>query len=99
MTNEANLLKYYPIPSPAAVGRQVDQEAVLVLTEQGQVKVLNELGARIWELSDGTRSVAQIADQICREYEVERGQAEADTLRFLEELAGRGALTLAPEPA
>ena len=36
-----------PVMLPTVVGRVVDEEAVLVLPEQGQVKVLNQVGARI----------------------------------------------------
>lgn len=81
-----------PVPAPGVVGRVVDDEAVLVLPEKGEVKVLNEVGARIWTLTDGARSVKEIAQVICEEYEVEQKLAEADTLEFLEELEDRGAV-------
>lgn len=83
-----------PIPNPAVAARSVENEAVLLLPEQGQVKVLNEVGARIWQLVDGSRSAVQIAAQISAEYDVSPAEAEADTLAFLQELAERGVLTL-----
>lgn len=81
-----------PAPAPGVVARVVDDEAVLVLPEKGEVKVLNEVGARIWTLTNGTRSVKEIAAMICKEYEVEQALAEADTLDFLSELENRGAI-------
>lgn len=81
-----------PSPVPGVVGRVVDDEAILVLPEKGEVKVLNEVGARIWELADGSRSVREIAKLICKEYEVKQELAEADTLDFLQELEIRGAI-------
>ena len=41
----------YILPTPAVIDRIIEDEAVLVLSEQGQVKVLNEVGARIWALA------------------------------------------------
>lgn len=91
-------LDRYPVPNPAVIGRTIDDEAVLVLPEQGQVKVLNEVGARIWELGDGTRTLRDIAAVICAEYDVESAQAEADALDFVAELAGRGVVSLSDRP-
>ena len=81
-----------PQPAQGVIGRRVDDEAVLVLPDRGQVKVVNPVGARIWELVDGRRSVAAIAEAICAEYQVERDQAEADVLEFLHALADKGAI-------
>jgi hypothetical protein len=83
-------LDSYPVPNPAVVGRLVEGEAVIVLPEQGQVKVLNEVGARIWALADGTRTLRQIATALGDEYEVDQAQAEADVLDFVAQLAERG---------
>ncbi|MCI0521419.1 MAG: PqqD family protein [Chloroflexi bacterium] len=90
-----------PAPAPGVVGRVIPgegsapMEAVLVLPARGQVKVLNELGAKIWSLLDGRRSVREIAAALCAEYAVGREQAEQDTLEFLNHLAGRGAVAAA----
>ncbi|MBS1250134.1 MAG: Coenzyme PQQ synthesis protein D [Chloroflexi bacterium] len=75
-----------PKPKADIVARIVDDEAVLVLPQQGKVKVLNEVGARIWELLDGQQTVKDIARTIHREYEVPQATAEADTLEFLGDL-------------
>jgi len=87
-------LDHYPIPKSDVLGRIVDGEAVLVLPDKGEVKVLNPVGARIWTLADGTRSVRDIVSVICAEYEVEQAQAESDTLAFLAELEARGIVSV-----
>lgn len=92
-------LDSYAVPNPAVVGRIVDGEAVLVLPEQGQVKVLNEVGARIWALANGTRTLRQIAAALSDEYEVDQAEAEADTLDFVAQLAELGIASLARQPA
>ena len=91
-------LDVYPAPAPGVLGRVVDDEAVLVLPERGEVKVLNQVGARIWELSDGTRTIREIAEAICEEFAVDADAAEADTLEFLKDLHGKEAISLADQP-
>ena len=61
-------LAAYPVPSRQAVGRQLEGEAVVVLPEHGRVKVLNEVGARVWALADGSRTVAEIVEILAGEY-------------------------------
>ncbi len=87
-------LNSYPAPSEHARGRRLEHEAVIVLPDRGEVKVLNEVGAQIWTLADGTRSVRDIAAALCVEYEVPPAEAEADTLTFLAELQQKGLITL-----
>jgi coenzyme PQQ biosynthesis protein PqqD len=87
-------LDAYPIPNPAVQGRRLDNEAVLVLPERGEVKVLNEVGALIWQLADGTRTVAEIVTSVCAEYQVSQTQAEADVLEFIDELQAKAILSV-----
>jgi hypothetical protein len=84
-------------PNPAVVWRIVDGEAVLVLPEQGKVKVLNEVGGRIWELVDGSRTVGEIVHLICQEFEVAEAIVQADTLAFVSELLDRNIFYSRPE--
>ena len=72
------------------VGRIIDGDAVLVTPERGEVKVLNEVGARIWDVCDGQLSASQIVELICDEYQVEHDEAEKGVLEFLESLHARG---------
>ena len=60
-------LEDYPHPTAKARGRFLDREAVIVLPDRGEVKVLNEVGARIWALADGSRSVREIAAAIAEQ--------------------------------
>ena len=88
----------YLSPAPGVVGRRVQNEAVVVLASQAKVKVLNEVGARIWSLADGSRNLGEIAAILCTEYQVEPEQAQADVLQFVAELVDRGALLLSKTP-
>ena len=73
-------------------------EAVIVLPSMGQVKVVNEIGAKIWSLADGTRTVREIATLICEEYDVDSETARADTLEFIDQLITRGILEVTENP-
>lgn len=87
-------LEMIPLPNPQVVGRVLDGEAVLVLPRLGKVKVLNEVGARIWQLCDGSRTIQQIADVIQSEYQADQAEAAADTLAFIADLSSQGVVEL-----
>jgi hypothetical protein len=91
----------FPAPHSQVAGRIIDGEAVLVLAESGQVEILNEVGARVWALADGTRSLAQIVDEIVNEFDVGAEEASADVLHFIERLVAERIVILQdhPEPS
>lgn len=51
---------------------------------------LNETGALIWELCDGSRSVAEIIDILSDHYPERRNQIETDVKTLLFQLVERG---------
>lgn len=61
---------------------------VLVNMDDGQCYGLNEVGGRLWELCDGTRSVAEVVAILSREYEAPEDLVAADVVEILEELVG-----------
>ena len=89
-----NIMKMYPAPHPQTAGRVIDGEAVLILSDNSEVNVLNEVGTRIFELSNGTHSTAEIVDIIVAEYEVTPEEATQDTRDFLNQMVDRQVLTL-----
>lgn len=78
-----------PMRNPTVIEQLFAQESVLLLPARGEVKVLNEVGARIWSLIDGARTIREIAAMLCAEYAVSMDAAEADTVTFVEALARR----------
>ena len=91
-------LNKYPAPHPQVAARTVDEAAVIVLADTGEVTVLNAVGTRIWELADGSRNIAEIIAAIEAEYEVSAEQAQQDVTVFLQRLDEAGALLLADSP-
>ena len=78
-----------PQPHPQTAGRVIDDEAVLILTDVGEVTVLNSVGARIFELSDGHHTVAQITECIIDEFDVSATVAEQDVTSFVESMVAQ----------
>ena len=88
------MLDATPTPKPEVIGRSIDNEAVLVLPQTGKVKVLNEVGSRIWDLIDGSRSVREIADILCADFDVPAATAQQDAVEFITTLVDRNIVTL-----
>jgi GeoRSP system PqqD family protein len=77
--------------NPAALWRDFEHEAAVILPSATAVRTLNEVGARCWQLADG-RTVGEIVDVLLGEFDVERDQLEKDVRRFFSELDARGLL-------
>jgi len=84
--------------SGAIVFRKIGDECILVPIRQGvgdleSIYTLNETGARIWELVDGTAKGTEIRDRIIEEFDVTLEEAEEDLVHHLKELASIKAIT------
>jgi hypothetical protein len=75
----------------------VDGEALIVLADSAEVAVLNRIGSRIWELADGSRTVAEIVKIIVAEYETTPEQADRDVTSFIQQLVENRMLMLQDE--
>ncbi len=82
---------------PAIVSRVIAGETILVPIRKNvgdleNIYTLNETAARVWELADGQRTLADIHHQIVTEFEINPLQAEQDLLELVENLVEIGAL-------
>lgn len=66
--------------------RLIDDEAVVIRQDAGEVLGLNDIGARLLELIDGKRSVQGLLDRMADEFETDRSELEQDVLGFLKDL-------------
>ncbi|HPD15203.1 MAG TPA: PqqD family protein [Planctomycetota bacterium] len=57
--------------------------------------VLDEIGAYVWSLCDGERSVREIIQALSRRYKLHRKEAEVSVVAYLRQLARRGLLGIA----
>lgn len=84
-----NILNLYPKPHPQTAGRVIDKEAVLMLSDASEVNVLNRVGSRVFELADGTHTIAEIRDSIVSEFDVSAEVAQEDIITFLKQMEKR----------
>jgi hypothetical protein len=82
-----------PRRHPDAVYKLVDGEALIVVPgSTAEHLVLNETGARVWELLDGENDLDSIRSTLTAEFEVDDTEAGRDLLEILEDLHKHGAL-------
>lgn len=79
------------------VSRKIADEMILVPIRRklGEVEclyTLNEVGARIWELIDGQRSVKALRDTLVAEFEINESEAHQDLTKLIHQLKEIGAI-------
>jgi hypothetical protein len=79
------------------IAQQVEDTLVLLSLTGGEYYRLNEVGARVWALCDGSRSVAEVVACIGQEYEAPAATVEADVLALVEELADAQLVVVDPD--
>ncbi|MCI0474719.1 MAG: PqqD family protein [Anaerolineales bacterium] len=83
------------VKSDDVVERNLDGEVILVPLASGvgdledELFALNPIGQAIWALLDGSRTTAQMIEQLMQEFEADRALIETDVIGFLEELGKR----------
>ncbi len=86
-------LPRHPRRHPDAAYKLVDGEALIVMPgEEAVHHVLNAVGARIWQLLDGTRDADAICATLCAEFDVTPEAARRDLDEFLSALRESGML-------
>jgi len=83
-----------PKRSERTASRLVNGEAVVVSPEEGIVRILDEIGSRVWALMDGNISVLDISKIIAGEYNAFRDEVERDVAEFILELESKGMVVL-----
>lgn len=76
--------------------RRIEDEAVVLRQQAGEVLVLNAIGARVLELLAAGESLDATAGRLVEEFEVELVEAEADVRSFAAALGTAGVLEPAP---
>jgi hypothetical protein len=84
---------------PQAIAQAVEDEVLVLKLDSGRMGVLNRVGARVWDLIDGTRSLAEIARECAEYYEADPAQVEADVLCYAEDLLEREMIVLEGRPS
>ena len=80
-----NMDHKFTIPAEV-MARKVGEETVLLDLASGTYFGLDPVGARIWQLIEGGKSLAQVCDVMVEEYDVTREVLERDALTLTAEL-------------
>jgi hypothetical protein len=81
-----------PKQNPHINARPFDGTLLLIDVDNAVLHELNEVGTRVWEMCDGTKSAEAIAVALTEEFDVTAEQATKDVENFLSLLYQRGAL-------
>jgi hypothetical protein len=87
-------LSAVPVPVDGLTVKRIGTETI-ILTESGEeLHTLDETGTFVWSGINGKRTVGQILDILCAEYDVIRERAQKDVLVFIEALAEKKIIRL-----
>jgi len=76
-----------------------DQTVLLFQKNTSLAVPVNQAGAAIWEMCDGTHTLDQVVDRLAEIYDQERSRIEQDTRVFLAELIRLGFVERRPSRA
>lgn len=74
---------------PSTLHRELDSETVLLQLDTGEYFGLDPMATRMWQLMVEHGSVADVADAVADEFDVEPVVAAADVARLVEELVAK----------
>ena len=82
--------------SERVIAQSTAGTTVLLSMDGGKYYSLDEVGSRVWELSDGSRTVAEIVALLGGEYEIQLETLERDVLELLTDLANENLVATVP---
>jgi pyrroloquinoline quinone biosynthesis protein D len=68
------------------LAQEAHGRTVLLRLDDGGYYALDDVGAMIWELCDGTRAVGDIVAILCAEFDAPEATVRADVLEFIGDL-------------
>jgi pyrroloquinoline quinone biosynthesis protein D len=71
------------------IAQQASNIVLLLNMDDGSYYSLNEVGGRVWDLCDGTRTVEQVVSALALEYDVPAQTLELDILELLDGLRSK----------
>jgi hypothetical protein len=83
---------------PRTLSSELQGDVVLLQLDQARYFGLEGVGSRVWQLLAIPRSVQQIVEFICGEYQVSPEKCQVDLLRLLAELYQAELIEVQDEP-
>lgn len=91
MRNNASILDLIPRRNDLLLAyRIINGKDVIVDLVHGTLNTLNTTATRIWELTNGEKSIKEIVDGIVKEFEISVYEAEDDILDIFKEMSLKG---------
>ena len=81
-----------PVHHASTASRVFGEDAVVISPAENMVRMLNPVGSRIWQMSDGTNTMEEIAVTLTEEYDVDLPHARQSVAGFVEDLVERDLL-------
>ncbi|OHD01552.1 MAG: hypothetical protein A2885_03040 [Sphingopyxis sp. RIFCSPHIGHO2_01_FULL_65_24] len=82
--------------NPSILFNDFDDGLMMMDIDSGNYFDVDSVGGRIWALLDSPATLDTICDSLVAEYDVEPGTCRTETIGFVQELAGKGLVTLRP---
>jgi len=89
---------HYLIKENDVLFTSMGEDAVLLHVQRGDYYSLNRVGARLWVLTDGTKSIKDLAGLITEEFDISLDQAIKDIVELAEQLEKEGLVTVSETP-
>jgi hypothetical protein len=80
-------LESRPIRAERVLAQRSVETLILLNPESGQYYTLDEVGARIWDLCDGSRQVTDLVSVIHAEFDAPVAEIRTDLIELLDDLA------------
>jgi Coenzyme PQQ synthesis protein D (PqqD) len=68
------------------ITQEVDGQTILLRVDDGGYYAIDEVGASIWELCDGTLPVGEVVSKLSLEFDAPAETIRADVLEFVQDL-------------
>jgi pyrroloquinoline quinone biosynthesis protein D len=68
------------------MAQEAQGKTVLLRMDDGSYYALDDVGALVWELCDGERSLADVIAALCAEYDAPETTVTADVIEFVNDL-------------
>ena len=82
---------------PAVVFNELDDQITLFQSKTCDYLVLNETGSAIWQALQATKTLNQICDILCAEFNVERSICIQETANWLEQAINKNIIVTVAE--
>lgn len=85
--------------SPDQVSSSVEGEMAIMSIDKGNYYMLNEVGARFWQLIESPRTIADACAELLDEFEAPEGQCQQEIIQLGNELLEQNLIEIVDAPA